>query len=150
MDHVVADRSGMKLFRSGTLSPGGSYVTPFFAAGTFSIGDALKPTSKQTMLVSPVARPQSGDASTTFSVQWASQAPPASFLYDVQLAYCSATPCTKNYLPWRSDTRDQSATFDASDPGWHGPGQYFFRARIRNITNGAASGWSPPVTISVG
>jgi hypothetical protein len=138
--HIVKDQSGVSLFASAPLSPGGSFTFTFFAAAKVTV---LDPTDGQTLIVKvpPKATPASGDPSKTFTVTWASQTPPTGLVYDVQIQ----RPGSSSWTAWKTGVTGVSASFvpDA------GTGGYSFRAKIRRLSNGTSTGWSPPAKITV-
>jgi hypothetical protein len=139
-DHTVTDAAGLGLFDSGPLPAGSSYPYTFFASGTYPVTDAATGTT-QTVKVPLRATPSSGTASTTFSVKWASETAPSGYVYDVQLE----PPNSAQYTPFATGVSADSGSFSPVS----GAGIYRFEARLRNISNGAYSLWSPPRSISV-
>ena len=97
--------------------------------------------------VPPKVNPRSGDASTSFEIGWGD--PPSGDVADAQIAYCATTPCTPAFSTWRHGDTTGSSQFSASDPAWQGAGTYYFRARVRDGSKGASSGWSPAKDIIV-
>ncbi|HMC43258.1 MAG TPA: hypothetical protein VKI20_09630, partial [Acidimicrobiales bacterium] len=74
---------------------------------------------------------------------------PAGLLRDVQVGYCPSSPCSPTYQSWLTGVSSNKAIYSSSSPGWQGAGLYFFRARLRDGSTGAHSGWSPPAQITV-
>jgi hypothetical protein len=83
----------------------------------------------------------SGTSTIAFTLTFAATTAPAGYAYDLQVKRPGATA----YADSSVGTTDPSATFipDA------GAGTYLFRARIRNASNGASSGWSSAKMITV-
>jgi hypothetical protein len=136
-NHRIRDATG--LFNSGLRPPGGSYTFAFQGAGTYSISDI--PTHDQMKLqVTPTANPLEGSQSTQFTITWASSSI-SGFVFDVQVR----RPGAPSWEDWKVGATALSDKFvpDA------GTGQYSFRARIRRLSDGKASGYSPRVTITV-
>lgn len=137
--------TGIALWTSGTLNPGQSFTFTFRAAGSFPyhcsfhIALGMKGSVKVPVKVSPA----SGTTGTTFTITWATAAPPSGDVFDVQIK----RPGTTSFVDWTGHTgiTAQSGTFK---PG-SGSGTYSFRARLRNSTMNAASGYSPAGSISV-
>jgi dipeptidyl aminopeptidase/acylaminoacyl peptidase len=138
--HSVQDASGMTLFGSAAKQPGGSYVFSFVGAGTYAYKDGSNGALKGQVRVPVVVTPSSGSAATSFLVRWTSGPPPAGFAFDVQIKRLAAA-----WTAWRTATTSVSGTFVADA----GPGTYRFRARIRNLANGRASGFSPAIVVKV-
>jgi len=139
-NHGVFDASGMGLFDSSVRPPGSSYTATLIAAGRYSVGDHA---SSATGVIDVPVRisPRRGSSTTTFKVTWASEAAPASHVFDVQLKRPSAAA----YANWQHGTTVTSADFTTAPPG----GKYSFRARLRNTSNKHAAGWSPATVITV-
>ena len=138
--HTVTDAAGLGLFDSGPLSPGSSYAFTFFSSGTYAVTDSAA-AAAQTVKVPLRATPSSGTVSTTFSLKWASDTAPAGYAYDVQLE----PPDSAQFNPFATGVTVSTGSFTPSS----GAGTYRFEARLRNISNGAYSAWSPPRSISV-
>ena len=136
----INDTSGNALFGSGARPPGGTWAFVFAAAGTYPITDAAAPGSGS-VAVSMVAKPTKGVVTTGFAITWASAAPPAGFVEDVQIK----RPGTTRFTAWKTGVTVASGTF-APDAG---AGSYSFRTELRNTGNGAHSGYSPNLTIKV-
>jgi len=136
-DHSVTDTSGLGLYDSGLLSPGGSFTYTFSAAGTYTATDSATDGSFKTQVPIQVS-PKTGSSADTFTVTWSDGAPPAGDMFDVQVKAPGATAFT----PWRTGVTATSDSFASSDPAWTGSGTYVFRARIRD-GSGHHSGWSP-------
>jgi hypothetical protein len=136
--HSVTDASGMGLFDSGSRPAGASYDQRFEAGGTYRVRDVAT-ADLATIRVPITALPPAGGVNFVYDVMWATGPPPADFAYDVQIE----RPGAPGFLDWLPDTNLAQADFmpDA------GPGIYAFRARIRNRTNGKATGWSPSALI---
>jgi len=96
------------------------------------------------------ANPKSGSATTFFGIHWGfvGSLRPAE-VHDVQVAFCADAGCTPSFRDWKTGTPDWTGGFVSGDPAWQGPGTYFFRARLRDTVTGAASDWSPVLTITV-
>jgi hypothetical protein len=139
--HSVTDASGMGLFDSGLRPPGGSFTYDFPAAGSYKLIDSATGHTS-TISVGMTAMPTGGTAVTPFSLRWAAASPPSGYAFDVKVLRPGATA----YADFLTGTGDPSATFTPDS----GVGIYSFRARIRNTSNGASSGWSSAKTITIG
>jgi hypothetical protein len=153
--HSVTDAlglgpSGTPLFSSGVLGPGSTYSYPFAAAGSYlykskASGD---PTSMKGTVNVPVevSRP-SGTPDTAIEVTWASSALPG-YRFDVQYRY--RAPGTSTYSLWKAwipDPTAPSKTFVAS--ALKGAGDYQFRTRLENASNGRTAGWAPAASVTI-
>ena len=70
---------------------------------------------------------------------------PAGSAFDVQVK----VPGSASFTDWRTGVTSLQGTFAPSDPQWAGPGTYSFRSRLRQVSTGAASGYSPQGSISL-
>ncbi|MFN2590262.1 MAG: FG-GAP-like repeat-containing protein [Actinomycetota bacterium] len=140
--HTVADSSGMGLFSSGNIAPGGAYSFRFTAAGSYAYRCTLHSSMTGTVQVPIGAAPAVGTATTAFTVQWASAAPPSGYVFDVQVKVPGGS-----FVQWSpaSGWTQTSSTYTPTA----GPGVYEFRARLRKSATGAASGYSPAVSMTV-
>src|SRR5262249_32381192 len=138
--HTANDNSGMLLWGSGYFPPGGSYGFQFIAAGTYASTD-VKTGNAGTIMVGVMADPLAGGVTTTFTITWASAAPPPGYVFDVQIK----RPNAITFTDWKTNLTTLSSTFVPDG----GTGTYSFRARFRNTTNKKASGYSPPTPITV-
>lgn len=68
------------------------------------------------------------------SITWASQPAPFGYAYDVQVEAPGGS-----YTTWLDGATADTATFSSDST----TGSYSFRARLRNTSTGAQSGWSP-------
>ena len=140
--HSVADGTAMGLFSSGGY---GGYQVNYYryrvtAAGRYKVHDQYGGFDG-VIRVPLKVKPGAGGVSTGFKLTWATGAPPAGFVFDVQVK----RPGTNTWVYWKNDTTLWTANFipDA------GPGTYRFRSRLRRVSNGAATGWSGAKAITV-
>lgn len=140
--HDVTDSSGMDLYGSGPLGPNDSYTFTFVAAGIYKYACSLHPDMTGTIKAPMILTPDTGNASTPFTLTWASTAAPAGYTYDVQIE----RPGDSDWTTWLSGVTYGSTTFvpDA------GNGTYSFRAHIRKLAGGAAASYSASQSITVG
>jgi virginiamycin B lyase len=136
----VTDSTGMGLFGSGNRSPVGYYSFVFNAAGGYPYVDALHPALAGTVSVPMTAAP--GPTAGTYTLTWASAAPAANFVFDVQTKSPGATAWTALV----SGTTAPNQTFTPSA----GAGTYQFEARLRDTANGHMSNWSPALALCCG
>jgi plastocyanin len=140
-DHTATDNTGMGLFDSGLKGVGTSFTYYYIAAGSYRYICTVHPTMIGTVKVPMLVTPSSGTQSTVFTVTWAANHAPTGYVFDIQIR----RPNSSSWVTWLSDQTLNSSTFTPDG----GPGQYAFRARYRNTTNGFSSGWSGKQTITV-
>jgi plastocyanin len=142
-DHSVTDTSGLSSFDSGYAPPTRiEYTMVFPAAGSFPYHckDAHHSgTMTGTVHVKVGRNPAYGPLGTTFTIKWAQKPADSGFVFDVQMKHGTGA-----FKDFRTGVTGFQAAFKPT-----GKGQYFFRGRVRNPTTGAASGYSPPSSISV-
>jgi hypothetical protein len=78
-------------------------------------------------------------------VTWAGADAPAGDVFDVEVE----PPGSTDFVGWLDGVTDLSAVFAPSSGPWTGPGRYKFRAELRSLASGAASGWSPAAGVSL-
>jgi streptogramin lyase len=143
--HGVFDASGMGLFGSRVAVPIGSlYSFRFTAAGSYSYEDPFRASARGTVRV-PIQVSLVPGTTNQAQVQWSSADPPAGFVFDVQVRQ----PGSRDFVDWRPGVLGATGVFGPSDPLYVGPGTYAYRARIRNVTNGASSGYSSAASIGL-
>jgi virginiamycin B lyase len=148
--HGIADSTGMHLFGFGPT--GGPMQTPigqmfsysFKWAGAFAYDDPFHPSTKGKVKV-PIAVQLVVGTTDQARVTWASGDAPAGFAFDVQVKQ----PGSSSFTDWRAGVTELNGVFGPSDPLWVGPGTYSFRARIRQLSGGRASGYSRGMSISL-
>jgi hypothetical protein len=138
--HRVVDMTGMGLFDSGVRQPGSTFTYTYIGAGWYLVQDSATGSTSQ-IRVPLNASPLSGTTTTVFTITWSSVAPPAGYVFDIQIK----RPQTSTWLSWLDSQTGASATFTPDV----GPGVYRFRARMRKVSNDEHSGWSSAVLITV-
>ena len=123
---------------------GETYSFTFDGAGKYVYDDPSHPSTKGKVAV-PITVQYLPGTLNTAQVLWGAAQAPAGFAFDVQIK----PPHASSFMDWRTAVVDPSGTFGPTDPFWIGPGTYRFQARIRNVTNGAASGFSEGVGIKL-
>jgi streptogramin lyase len=149
--HGVADATGMDLFGFSPASgqpvpvPIGSFVSfQFDWAGTFPYNDPFEASGPGGQVIVPIeVAPVVGAPGA--NVTWASAAAPSGSGFDVQLK----APGSRDWVTWQSGVSSLSAQFGPNDPLWAGAGKYSFRARLRQLTSNAASGFSAAKSITL-
>ena len=143
--HSVTDASGLgdsgkPWFDSGAKTSG-SFSFAFPAAGTYSYKSTVKgDTMSGSVLVPAVI----GHPSSTYVVIWAA-GKLTGYAFDVQYRFRPAGS-TKwgNWVSWKSTT-NPNATFTPMLGG----GTYSFQARLRNMSTGKYSGYSPQAQLTI-
>jgi uncharacterized repeat protein (TIGR01451 family) len=137
--HTVTDNTGLNLYDSGTKSPGASYSFTYKAAGTYGYICTIHGFTGIIRLA-PTVSPTSGPQGSPFTIKWASAAPPSGDVFDVQVMVPGGA-----FVAWMTGVTTTSGTYVPSA----GPGNYAFRARLRNPTTLAATAYSPGAVIKV-
>ncbi len=141
-NHTVSDSTGIGLFDSGITAPGSTpFTVTFPSAGSYPYMCQLHPTMRGTVRVPMNVSPATGNAATQFTITWSSVGAPNGFVFDIQVK----RPGASSFVDWKLSRTRRRAVF-TSDAG---AGRYSFRARLRKLSNGAHSGYSPARRISV-
>jgi hypothetical protein len=85
--------------------------------------------------------PKKGGTGTTYTITWATAAPPAGFAFDVQIK----RPGAAGFTAFRTGVTALSATFRPDA----GTGSYQFQARLRKTADNTTSGFSAAKGIKV-
>jgi plastocyanin len=117
---------------------GGSTTVSFVGAGSFPYHCRIHSFMTGEIDVSMTASATSGTTSTHFTLHWGSATAPSGFKYIVQKRVPIGT-----FVSLKSTTAP-SGTFTLGTKGTWG-----FRAKLKRISNGAASGYSPILSITV-
>jgi hypothetical protein len=148
--HGIADSSGMRLFGFGpaggpAAAPMGSVSSYVFDwAGIYAYNDPYETAVTGTVRVPTLVSLLPGTTNVA-QVVWASAAPPAGFVFDVQVRQ----PGSSAWITWRARQTTLQSTFTPSDPLYTGPGSYSFRARLRHLADGTHAGYSEPASITL-
>jgi plastocyanin len=135
--HTATDASGMALFDSGLVAPGGpSFAHAFDAAGTYRYVCTLHETMRGRVWVVVEVSRRRQPHGRPFALTWATAPAPAGSVYDVQLKRPG-----KAWRAWRSELTDPSASFTPKHLG-----VFRVRARLRSLSAGSAE-WSPSTRI---
>jgi plastocyanin len=135
--HTSTDATGLGLWSSGILSAGATFSYTFTHAGAYAYECTLHASSGMTGLVRVPVKITKTSA-TDITLTWASAAPPANFVEDVQEKASGAAKFTTIV----SGSADQSAPLTLTTGTWH------FRARYRS-TIGNSTAWSPAATVAI-
>lgn len=138
--HTVTDRSGMGLFDSGIVAPGGpSFQVRFDAAGTYPYTCTLHADRMNGHVDVPVRLwPRAGRLGRSFRVRWASSLAAEGFVYDVQIKRPGGS-----WTPWLTGATDPTTPFDPNRRG-----TFRFRARLRRVSDGVSE-WSSGASLIV-
>jgi plastocyanin len=134
--HSVADSSGLGLFDSGPLPIVSYFTFELSAAGSYAYHDGSGLATEAVITV-PVDLPGTAAVGVPFTVTWATAAPPAGAVYDVQVAEPGS-----GFADWTSGT-NPSGSYTALVPGRHR-----FRARLFDPALGATL-YSQPASVVV-
>jgi plastocyanin len=138
--HTATDDSGLGLYDSGLVSPGGpSFSFTFPSAGTYRFACTLHDGMDGRISVSMHAAPAEGPITRTFNVRWSKTDAPPGFVFDVRIRVKAGA-----WQPWQDDVTFASIVFHPEAVG-----KVRFSARLRSLSSGAASEWSQPVPIRV-
>ena len=143
--YSVTDSTGMGLFDSGLVPPGGTYTFTFLSAGKFPYEDSV---TEATGVVSVPMQtsPKSGTTTTEFLIIWANGSCMAGrWRWRIQIRRPTYPGGWEGFLA-KTGTGPHLFTPDA------GPGTYSFRAKLMSTLEGPGgptSNWSNPVSITV-
>ncbi len=124
----------------------GHQVATFYSAGTFPyrvnvwtrVSDGQYPASPavfdgQVQVLLRASR-KKVDVGDPVLIRWASVAAPPGYVYDVQVN----PPGDSGFMAWKTGVTDPSARRHLGREGKH-----VFRSRLRRLSDGVTSGWSP-------
>ena len=139
VNHTSTQDSPLALWTTGPIAPGASSSTTLTAAGTYTYHCAIHTFMTGKVKVPVAVSPTSGTIATTFTITLATVAAPSGFVYDVQMK-----TGTGSFVKFKNGLTTASMTFHPAAIG-----TYAFRSRLRNVTTGAASAYSPAKSITV-
>jgi plastocyanin len=140
--HSATGDGPLNFFDTGVFNTGQTGSDTFNPAGTFAYHCSVHPSMHGTLNVSMVVSPTSGTANVTvFTVRWADPSIPLGFNVDIQYR--------RNGGAWTNLLLNQTGTQVQVSRTAPAPGTYDLRARTQRTSNGAVSGYSPPVTVTV-
>ena len=138
--HTATDDSGLGLYNSGLVPPGGpSFTYTFVAAGVYPFVCTVHSGMQGRVHVPMRVAPGRGSKGTTFKVVWASVAASAGHAYDVQIRRPG-----QRWGSFQSLTAIASTSFTP-----HARGTFRFRARLHDTMADTTSDWSDPVYLDV-
>ncbi len=141
-NHTATDYTGMDLYDSGVVVPGApSFSYTFVAAGTYRVICTLHSDVGMYGRVEVPVRvaPTSGPHARSFKVTWSSEAAAPGFAFNVQIQRKG-----QGWTLWKDGVTTRQDGYRPTKEG-----TYRFRARMRAVGTGEASGWSEPFAISV-
>lgn len=136
-DFTVTDSSGVGLFDSLVVPADGAWEWLFTAAGTHPYVSTLTVGAKGRVVVPLTVTAMGSD----IQVLWATASAAPDTVRQVQVR----PPGASSWSAWQSSASLTEAVYTPGD----GAGTYEFRARTRNTTNGAVTGWSPIASFTV-
>ncbi|MEP6955638.1 MAG: plastocyanin/azurin family copper-binding protein [Chthoniobacterales bacterium] len=140
-DHTVTDSTALGLFDSGNQSSGNVFQFVFKSAGVYPYHCEIHSGMQGKVQVPIQVAPGTGTTTTGFTITWSPAPADAGFLFDVQIK----RPGARSFVNWKMGRTKRMTAFT---PG-AGTGNYSFRARLRKVSNGAHSLYSPFRTITV-
>jgi len=131
--HTATDSSGMALFDSGIVQPGGpSFSHRFTAAGSYPYTCTVHTLKMNGSVEVPVrVWPETARVGRSFYVRWVTTSASDGYVFDVQIK-----PPGGSWSIWMDGTTAAKAKFEPADQG-----RFRFRARLRAVP-GRATGWS--------
>jgi plastocyanin len=141
--HSATDTSGMGFFDTGLVAPSAAAFVGFPVAGTYPY-NCKDPQSAHTPMTGQIGvplkvAPDDGRLGTTFTITWATSLP-SGYVVDVQ----RRSPGANGFSSWKHGVQTKRATFTPQRKG-----TFTFRARLRKVSDGSHSGWSPSRSIDV-
>jgi len=136
--HTAIDSSGIALFDSGIVQPGGpSFSYRFPAAGRYPYTCTVHTLKMNGSVEVPVrVCPETARVGRWFHVRWATTSAAEGYVYDVQIK-----PPGGSWSIWMDGATGVQAPFVPADEG-----RFRFRARLR-AASGEARGWSQSATL---
>jgi plastocyanin len=139
--HTTTSDAPFSLWNSGTLGVGQTYTWPYNAAGIFPYHCSIHSFMTGNIGVVGFASPTSGVAGTQFTINVSRIPAPPAFLYDIQMRSPGG-----GWADWMIGDTLAAVTWDSTGKT---PGVYQFRSRLRRVSDGSASGYSPATKVTV-
>ena len=138
--HTATDDSGLGLYDSGLVSPGGpSFSFAFPSAGTYRFACTLHDGMDGRISVPMRAAPAGGPITRAFQVRWSTTDAPTDFVFDVRIRVKAGA-----WQSWQDGVTFANTVFHPEVVG-----RVRFAARLRSLSSGATSEWSEPIPIRV-
>jgi plastocyanin len=139
--HTSTDETFLQLWNSGFLNPGAAFSFRFDVAGSYAYLCTIHPVLMTGTVAIPVtASPATAPLGSSLTVVWAAAPIPSGYVVDVEVD----APGPGGFRPLRTGTTAMRGTGVAPRRG-----VYVFRARLRRLSNGAVSAYSPTATVTV-
>jgi plastocyanin len=142
-NHTATSDAPLSLWDSGEIVVNQSFSYTFTAGGiypyTCTIHERFDMVSS--VGVTDHVEPSGGPAGTLFTVTVATIPAPPDYVYDVQRKEPGAP-----WQDWQMGLTQVSVQFDSTG---FAPGIYRFRSRLHRVSDGATSGYSPSVSITI-
>jgi plastocyanin len=135
----VGGGKGVGLWDSGLLERRQSFEFAFAYAGGYRYFCRLHKDMDGSIRVPTLAEPPSGGTGTEFTVIAGTEDAGADLVFDIEKREPGG-----DFEPWMTGVTTSRVTFTPTAPG-----EYAFRTRLRRLSTGGASGYSPAATISV-
>jgi uncharacterized repeat protein (TIGR01451 family) len=140
--HEITDAHGLGFLDTGPIAPVNDFRFTFDVSGEIRTQDLAAFPANIGKIVIPVqVSPSAGTVDSSFTVTWATAAPPGGLVEDIQIRRPGGS-----WAPWHHDAT--TLLQDAFQPD-AGPGTYAFRSRLRDPSDGAHSRFGPPIAIDV-
>jgi plastocyanin len=137
--HTSTQNGPLALWNTGNLVPGAtSAAVVIKAAGVYPYHCAIHSFMTGKVRVPILVSPSSGSTSTTFTITLASGSQ-TGFTFDIQRKVGANA-----WTTWKTGVTSLSVTFKPTSTG-----TYRFRSRLHKTSNGATSGYSPAMAITV-
>jgi plastocyanin len=139
--HTSTGDDPLAFWDSGFMSSGSTFDLLFWGAGTFPYHCAIHLDMTGRISARPNVMPRSGPLGTQFTVRAGSKDAPAPYVFDIQRRDPGG-----GWHGWLNNVVGMDSVFDSTG---RLTGTYRFRGRTRDTSLGAASSWSPSVSVSV-
>jgi plastocyanin len=140
--HSATGDSPLSFWDTGTFTNGQVRTKAFAVAGSYAYHCSVHSSMHGTVNVKMTVSPTSGTTSTVFTIAWAAGSIPTGYNADIQYRRHPNTA-------WTTILTNRTGSQISISGNIGAPGIYDLRARIQNTASGAASAYSPLVTLTV-